>query len=93
MRSFVVERELPGIGSVDNTNLQKVMARSQEVLAQLAPDIEWVRSYITDNKIFCIFLANDEGAIRRHAELTGLPINKITEITRVLDPAADCGPI
>jgi hypothetical protein len=86
MRKFIIEREVPAAGSMEREQLREGAARSNEVLAQLAPDIQWVESYVTADKIFCVYLAKDEGLIQRHAEMSGFPANKITEVRRMIDP-------
>jgi hypothetical protein len=86
MRRFVIERDVPRIGTLEREQLKAMAARSNEVLASLAPDIQWVESNLADDKSFCVYLATDEGVIRRHAELSGFPANRITEIARIIDP-------
>lgn len=91
MRKFIIERELPKIGSAEREQLRDAAKKSNEVLAQLAPDVQWVESYVADDKTFCVYMAKDEGVIRRHAELSGFPANKITEIKRMIDPTTANG--
>lgn len=91
MRKFIIERELPKIGSAEREQLKAAAAKSNEVLAELAPDVQWVESYVADDKTFCVYLAKDEGAIRRHAELSGFPATKITEVRRMIDPTTANG--
>ena len=86
MRRFVIEREIPKVGSFEREQLKGAAAKSNEVLAQLAPDIQWIHSYVAGDKTFCIYMAKDEGIIRRHAELSGFPANKITEVRKMIDP-------
>jgi hypothetical protein len=86
MRKFIIEREVPAAGSMEREQLREGAARSIEVLAQLAPDIQWVESYVAADKTFCVYLAKDEDVIRRHAEISGFPANKITEVRRMIDP-------
>ena len=83
MRKFIIERELPAVGSMERAQLKGAAAKSNEALAQLAPDIQWVESFVTADKTFCVYL---EGVIRRHAEISGFPANKITEVRRMIDP-------
>jgi hypothetical protein len=66
--------------------LRQAAAKSNEVLRQLGPDIQWVESYVADNKTFCVYLAKDETIIRKHAEITGFPATKVTEVKRMIDP-------
>ena len=86
MRRFVIERDLPEVGSLEREELKAAAAKSNAALAELAPDIQWVESYVADNKTFCIYLATDEDVIRKHSEISGFPANKITEVRRTIDP-------
>jgi hypothetical protein len=86
MQKFIIERDIPDVGSLERAQLKEAAARSNEALAQLAPDIQWVESYVADDKTFCVYLAKDEELIRRHAELSGFPANKITRVSRTIDP-------
>ena len=86
MRKFIIERELPQIGQAQAPKLREAAATSNSALAQLAPDVQWVESYVADDKTFCVYLAKDESVIRRHAELSGFPATRITEIRRMIDP-------
>jgi hypothetical protein len=86
MRRFVIERDIPKVGSFEREQLKGAATKSNEVLAQLSPDIQWEHSYVAGDKTFCIYLAKDEAVIRRHAEISGFPANKITEVTKVIDP-------
>ncbi len=91
MRRYIIERELPAVSSLDREQLKGAAAKSNEALAQLAPEIQWVESYVADDKTFCVYLAKDEEVIRRHAELSGFPANKITEVRRTIDPTTARG--
>ena len=86
MKRFIIERELPAIGSADREAMKAAAEKSNGVLKQLGPDIQWVQSYVTGDKIFCVYLAKDEGLIHKHAELSGFPANKVTEVKRTIDP-------
>jgi hypothetical protein len=86
MQKFIIEREIPEVGSLERAQLKEAAARSNEALAQLAPDIQWVESYVADDKTFCVYLAKDEALIRRHAELSGFPASKITRVNKTIDP-------
>ena len=86
MKKFVIEREIPKVGTLSPEQLREAAARSNQALDQLAPDVQWQESYVAADKTFCIYLAKDESAIRRHAELSGFPATKITEIARIIDP-------
>jgi hypothetical protein len=86
MRRFVIERDIPKVGSFEREQLKGAAAKSNEVLAQLSPDIQWIHSYVAGDKTFCIYMAKDEAVIRRHAEISGFPANKITEVKKMIDP-------
>ncbi len=87
LKTFVIERDIPEVGGLDATQLSGAAAKSNAALCQIgAEDIQWVHSYVTADKTFCIYRANDEAAIRRHAEMSGFPANKITEVTGIIDP-------
>ncbi len=87
MKKYVIERDIPQVGTLEREQLREAAAKSNAALAQLAPDIQWVQSYVAEDKTFCIYLAKDEEVIHKHAELSGFPASKITEIRRVIDPA------
>jgi hypothetical protein len=86
MRRFIIERDLPAVGSLESAQLKEAAGKSNDALAELAPDIQWVESYVADDKTFCVYLAKDEAVIRRHSEISGFPANKITEVKRTIDP-------
>ena len=86
MRKFIIERELPAIGSAERQALREAAQKSNGVLKQLGPDIQWVESYVAADKTFCVYLAQDEAIIKKHAEISGFPANKITEVRRMIDP-------
>jgi hypothetical protein len=86
MRRFVIERDIPKVGSFEREQLKGAAAKSNAVLAQLAPDIQWIHSYVAGDKTFCIYMAKDEAVIRKHAEISGFPANKITEVRKMIDP-------
>jgi hypothetical protein len=86
MRKFMIEREIPSVGSLERTEMKAAAAKSNEALAELAPDVQWVQSYVTGDRTFCVYIATDEDAVRRHAEISGFPANRILEIRRTIDP-------
>ncbi|WP_299598255.1 DUF4242 domain-containing protein [uncultured Microbulbifer sp.] len=86
MKKFIIEREIPGIGAMSLTELCGAARASNGALAQLAPRIQWQHSYVAGDKTFCIYLADDESVIRDHAELSGIPVSTITEVSQVIDP-------
>ena len=87
MKKYVIERDVAGIGAKDRKGLSAVARQSNGALAKLRPRIQWQESYVTDDKTFCIYLAEDEAVIREHARLSGFPANVITEVKAVIDPA------
>lgn len=86
MRKFMIEREIEGVGELDACQLQEAAATSNDALAQLGPGIQWQHSYVTGNRTYCVYLADSEELIRAHAERSGFPANRITEITSIIDP-------
>jgi hypothetical protein len=86
VRKFIVERELPKIGRANRDQLRAAASRSNEALRQLAPRVQWIQSYVAEDKTFCVYLAEDEETIRQHAELSGFPASRITEVRRMIDP-------
>jgi hypothetical protein len=82
----VIERDLPGVGSLSREQLKDVAGTSNSALAQLAGKAQWVQSFVVDDKTYCIYLADDEAAIHAHAQLSGFPASKVTEVRRVIDP-------
>ena len=86
MQKYIIEREIPDVGSLERAQLKEAAARSNEVLAKFAPDLQWVELYVADNKTFCVYLAKSEELIRKHAELSGFPASKITPINKMIDP-------
>jgi hypothetical protein len=86
MKKYMIEREIPKIGSLQAEQLRQAAAKSNHVLGQLGPDIQWQESFLTADKMFCVYLANDEAIIQKHAKESGFPASKITEIGNVIDP-------
>ena len=86
LRRYMIERDIPKVGTFERKQLRQAAGKSNEVLRQLGPDIQWVESYVAGDKTFCVYLAKDEGIIRKHAEISGFPANKITEVRRMIDP-------
>ncbi len=86
MRRFVIERELPKIGSAAREDLKAAAQKSNATLKEIGPDIQWIESYVANDKTFCVYLAASEELIHRHAEMSGFPANKVTEITKMIDP-------
>lgn len=86
MPQFVIEREMPGVGGLSSDELQGASQQSCSVLRDLGPEIQWVHSYVTDDKIYCLYRAPSEDLIRQHAETAGFPANKISEVRATIDP-------
>lgn len=86
MPKYVIERDIPGAGNLSTEELQAISQRSCSVLKGLGPQIQWVQSYVTDNKVYCVYIAPDEEIIREHANQGGFPANKISEVKTVIDP-------
>jgi hypothetical protein len=88
MPKYIIERELPGAGDLGEDQIQGISQKSCQVLGDLGPKIQWVESYVTDDKIYCVYIAPSETMIEQHAELGGFPANKIVKIRRVIDPTS-----
>jgi len=86
MKKFIIERDIPEVGSLEREQLREAAAKSNGVLEQLGPDIQWNHSYVAGDKTFCVYLAKDESLIYQHAELSGFPATKVTEIGKMIDP-------
>src|ERR671915_762852 len=86
MRKYIIERDIPKVGTFEREQLRQAAKKSNSVLSELAPDIQWQESYVANDKTFCVYLARDEAVIRKHAEMSGLPATKITEVKRMIDP-------
>ncbi len=86
MPQFVIERDMPGVGGLQPADLQGASQTSCNVLRDLGPDIQWVHSYVTDDRIYCICRAPSEELIRRHAETAGFPANRISQVRATIDP-------
>ena len=86
MPQFVIEREMPGVGQLSAGDLKGASQTSCSVLRDLGPDIQWVHSYVTDDKIYCLYRAPSEELIRQHAETAGFPANRISQVRATIDP-------
>jgi cell division inhibitor SulA len=86
MPKFVIEREVPGVGSLPADQIQAISQKSCSVLTNLGPQIQWLQSYVTDNKIYCIYIAPNEQLVREHARQGGFPANSVAQVRRVIDP-------
>ena len=86
MPKFVIEREIPGAGKLSSQELQGISQKSCGVLRALGPEVQWVHSYVTDEKIYCVYIAPDEAAVRKHAEMGGFPAHSVSAVRSVIDP-------
>lgn len=86
MPKYVIERDLPGAGKLSAKELNGISQKSCSILNQLGPQIQWVQSYVTDNKIYCVYIAPNAQTVRKHAEMGGFPANSISEVRNVIDP-------
>jgi len=86
MPKFVIEREIPGAGKLSSQELKGISQKSCGVLRELGPEVQWVESYVTDDKVYCVYVAPNEEAIREHARRGGFPANRISAVRRMIDP-------
>jgi hypothetical protein len=86
LKRFVVERDIPGIGAMSIVELCGASRASNQAIEDMGPTIQWQHTYVADDKTFCIYLADSADSIRKHAEMAGLPANKVTEVTQIIDP-------
>ncbi len=89
LRKFIIERDIPAVGSFEREQLRGAAAKSNEVLKALGPDIQWQESYVAGDKTFCVYLAKDEAIIKKHSEMSGFPATKITEVRKMIDPTTE----
>ena len=89
LSKFIIERDIPEVGSFERRQLAEAAAKSNEVLAQLGPDIQWVESYVAADKTFCVYLAKNEDLIHQHAEISGFPATRVTAIGKMIDPTTE----
>jgi len=87
MPKYVIERDLPGAGKLSAAELKAIAQKSCGVLNKMGPRIQWLQSYVTGDKIYCVYIAPNEKAVRDHAQQGGFPANRVSEVTRVIDPA------
>jgi hypothetical protein len=86
MPKYIIEREIPGAGSLTTQDLQGISQKSCGVLNNMGPKIQWVESYVTDDKVYCVYIAPDEATVKAHAEQGGFPANRISQIRTMIDP-------
>jgi hypothetical protein len=87
MPEYVIEREMPGVGKLTEEQIQEITLKSLEVIRGMGSPIQWLRSYVTDDKIYCVYFAPDEEPIREHARRLGVPANRISAVRKLIDPA------
>ena len=86
MPQFVIEREVPGAGKLSDAELHELSIRSLEALRGMGPQIQWLHSYVTEDKVYCVYLAPDENTIREHARRVGIPADRVSAVRRLIDP-------
>jgi len=86
MPKYVIERELPGAGQLSSEELRAISGKSNSVLAEMAPRAQWLHSYVTSDKVYCVYVAQDEAAVLEHAERGGFPANVVSKVATVIDP-------
>lgn len=86
MPKYVIEREIPGAGTLSQEQLQAISQKSCAVLTELGPQIQWVQSYVTDDRVYCVYIAQNEELVREHARQGGFPANRVSEVKQVIDP-------
>lgn len=89
LRKFIIERDIPKVGSFERDQLRGAAAKSNDVLRQLGSDIQWIESYVAADKTFCVYLAKDEAIIRKHEQMSGFPATRITEVRKMIDPTTE----
>jgi len=82
----VIEREIPGAGSLSETQIRDISLRSLQTLKEMGPQIQWLHSYVTEDKVYCVYLAPDEDSVREHARRTGIPADRVSAVRRLIDP-------
>lgn len=87
MPQFVIEREIPGAGALSDIQIRDVALHSLETLKKMGPQIRWLHSYVTEDKVYCVYLAPDEDSVREHARRAGLPANRVEAVRRLINPA------
>ena len=87
MPQFVIEREIPGAGALSEDQLRDISLQSLKALKEMGPQIQWLHSYVTEDKVYCVYLAPDENSIREHARKVGIPADRVSAVRRLIDPA------
>ncbi len=88
MPKFVIEREIPGLGNLNDAEIREISQKSVNVLREMGPEIQWLQSYVTGDKLYCVYLAPDEDTVREHARRGGFPANRICAVRRMIDPTS-----
>ncbi|MGZ3787363.1 MAG: DUF4242 domain-containing protein [Bacteriovorax sp.] len=89
LKKFIIERNIPGVGGSSEEQVREMTRKSNSVLAKLGPSVQWRESYVTDDKIYCVYMAENKDLIKEHARLAGFPADKINEINVVIDPTSE----
>ena len=87
MAQYVIEREIPGAGSLSESEIREISLRSLQALKDIGPQIQWLHSYVTEDKVYCVYIAPDENVIREHARRAGIPADRVSAVRRMIDPA------
>jgi hypothetical protein len=93
MPQFVIERDVPGAGKLSESEIRNLSLRSLEVLKEMGPQIQWLHSYVTEDKVYCVYLAPDENTVREHARRVGIPADRVSAVRRLLDPTKVNSPV
>ena len=86
MPKYIIEREIPGAGNLSKEQLRAISQKSCSVLSRMGPQIQWIQSYVTGDKVYCVYIAPDEKAVREHAKQGGFPANRVSQVVDVIDP-------
>ena len=86
MPQFVIEREIPGAGALSETQIRDIALKSLQTLKEMGPQIQWLHSYVTEDKVYCVYLAPDEDSVREHARRVGIPIDRVSAVRRLINP-------
>jgi hypothetical protein len=86
MPKFLIERDIPGLGNLSDAQLREISQKSRSILEELGPEIQWLHSYVTGDKLYCVYIAPDENLVREHAKRGGFPANRISAVRRMIDP-------
>ena len=87
MPQYVIERVIPGAGSLSESQIREIALRSLQTLKEMGPQIQWLHSYVTEDKLYCVYLAPDENSIQEHAKRVGIPVDRVAAVRRLINPA------